>query len=190
MKKLILASASPRRVSLLKQIGFTADSVSPANIDETVLKNEIPTRYVARIAMQKAVSIKAKHKNDFVLAADTTVACGRRILSKAENNEQVKECLKLLSGRKHTVLTYVVVLGPNDKKSEKLVTTKVTFKNLTNSEINAYIESGEGIGKAGGYAIQGLAGAFVKQINGSYTAVVGLPLCEVKNLLIGMGYEK
>ncbi len=186
---LILASASPRRSELLKQIGITPDLIFPADIDETPLKKENPKQYSVRIALDKAQVANAKHSNSFIISADTVVSCGSRILPKAENEAQVKSCLKLLSGRQHIVTTSVCVISPTGKQSLRTVATKVTFKQITADEINAYIQSGEGIGKAGGYGIQGLAGYFVKSLNGSYSSVVGLPLYEVKNMLTGLGYN-
>lgn len=186
--KLILASASPRRKELLSQIGISPDIISPSDIDETPKKQERPLQYARRIALGKAEKCALSNAGHFVLSADTVVACGIRILPKAENNEDVRKCLELLSGRQHNVITAVVVISPMGKISCRDVVTKVTFKKLSAVEINDYISSDEGIGKAGGYAIQGLAGSFVKNINGSYSSVVGLPLYEVKNMLNGLGY--
>jgi septum formation protein len=186
--QLILASASPRRKDLLQQIGIMPDAVDPADIDESPLKKELPRQYAMRIAERKACVVAEKHKGAFVLAADTVVTSGSRILPKAENDAEVKKCLELLSGKQHSVLTAVCIISSEGKKSTRIVTTKVKFKVLTNDEIALYIKSGEGIGKAGGYAIQGLAGGFVKAINGSYSSVVGLPLFEVRNMLTGLGY--
>ncbi len=188
MSQLILASASPRRKDLLKQIGITPDLVAPADIDESPLKKELPRQYAMRIAEQKACIVAEKHVGTFVLGADTVVTTGSRILPKASDDAEVEKCLKLLSGKQHSVLTAVCVISPDGKKSTRIVTTKVKFKLLTNDEIALYIKCGEGVGKAGGYAIQGLAGGFVKAINGSYSSVVGLPLFEVKNMLSGLGY--
>jgi septum formation protein len=187
--KLILASASPRRKDLLQQIGIVPDLIDPADIDESPLKNELPRQYAERIAEQKASAAALKHTSDFVLGADTVVTTGRRILPKAIDDAEVKKYLKLLSGKQHSVLTAICIISPDGKKSARVVTTKVKFKLLTQNEIDAYIKSGEGIGKAGGYAIQGLAGGFVKAINGSYSSVVGLPLFETKNILTGLGYH-
>lgn len=189
MPKLILASQSARRISLLQQVAITPDLVTPADIDETPLKTELPRRYAMRMAQEKARIVSQKNQGDLVLAADTVVACGRRILPKAENDQQVRDCLNILSGRQHTVITAICVVSTNGKIVTKSVETKVKFKKLSAKEINDYIISLEGIGKAGGYAIQGLAGAFVKSLNGSYSAVVGLPLCETLGLLTGLGWK-
>lgn len=189
MPQLILASASARRLALLGQIGVTPDRVEPADIDETPHAKELPKVYAARMAREKATLVAAKNRENFVLAADTVVSCGRRILPKADNNEQVSACLKLLSGRSHTVITGVCVLNPDGKTAQRINMTKVMFKRLSEEEIKTYLESEEGLGKAGGYAIQGRAGAFVKHLNGSYSSVVGLPLYEAANLLTGLGYE-
>ena len=189
MPDLILASQSPRRKSLLEQIGITADKIIASKIDETPHKGELPLPYVKRVAKEKAMFVAKESSGNFILSADTTVACGRRILPKAEDDKQVRQCLKLLSGRQHSVITSVCLIMPDGQTSQKTVATKVKFKHLSVVEFADYIKSGEGVGKAGGYAIQGLAGAFVKSLNGSYSAVVGLPLMEVKNMLTGGGYE-
>jgi septum formation protein len=189
MSKLILASASPQRQELLKQIGITPDLVIPSEINETQLKNELPRQYAMRVAEQKAMAIAKSNPGDFILSADTIVYCGRKILPKANNDADVKKFLKALSGKQHSVLTAVCVISSAGKAAAKLVVTRVKFKVLSAAEIEVYIKSGEGIGKAGGYAIQGMAGAFVKNINGSYSGVVGLPLYETTNLLLGMGYK-
>jgi septum formation protein len=189
MPKLILASASPRRKDLLEQINVMADVIDPANIDENPLDKELPREYVVRIALEKTKFIAAKYKGDFVLGADTAVTCGRRVLPKAENDEQVANCLRLLSGRQHTVISSVCLISPDSKISNKVVETKVKFKRLSDKEVKDYIKSNEGIGKAGGYAIQGRAGAFVKSLNGSYSSVVGLPLYETMSILEGMGWK-
>ncbi|PIR39877.1 MAG: septum formation protein Maf [Alphaproteobacteria bacterium CG11_big_fil_rev_8_21_14_0_20_39_49] len=189
MPKLILASASPRRKDLLQQVNIIPDIIEPSNIDESPLQNEIPKQYALRIAIGKAKEVSQKYQDDFVLSADTVVACGRRILPKAENDGQVAQCLKLLSGRQHTVISCVCLISPEGKLSNKVIETKVKFKRLGAKEINGYIESKEGIGKAGGYAIQGIAGGFVKSLNGSYSSVVGLPLYETLSMLEGTGYK-
>jgi septum formation protein len=189
MPKLVLASQSARRISLLEQIAITPDLVEAPDIDETHFKAEIPRLYAMRMAQEKAKIIAQKHKGDFVLAADTVVACGRRILPKAENDQQVSDCLQLLSGRQHSVITAICVISHSGKIVTKSIETKVKFKQLSVQEISEYIKSLEGIGKAGGYAIQGLAGAFVKSLNGSYSAVVGLPLCETLGVLTGLGWK-
>jgi septum formation protein len=179
---LILASASPRRLELLAQIGIVPTQIIPANIDETPLKDELPRAYVSRIARQKARMVAEKNPDATILAADTVVTMGRRILPKAETIAQAKECLQKLSGRRHTVMTSVVVIQ-HEKLSERRIETVVQFKRLHMDEITAYLASNEWHGKAGGYAIQGLAARFIPSINGSYSNVVGLPLAETAALL-------
>lgn len=183
--KLILASASPRRLQLLSQIGITPDRVIPAELDESVRGDELPRAHATRIALEKARAVRAGLTGEpaVVLAADTVVACGRRILPKAEDNATVEKCLALLSGRRHTVMTAVTLIEPSGKIRSRLVETKVAFRRLQASEIASYIESGEGLGKAGGYAIQGHAAVFVRFIAGSYSNVVGLPLMETFQLI-------
>ncbi len=188
LQPLVLASASPRRLDLLRQAGVAPDVVEGAEIDETPHKKETPRRLAVRLACEKAAVAGARHPDALVLAADTVVAVGRRILPKAETEAQVRACLALLSGRAHRVLTGVAVAGPRGTAS-RLVETKVTFKRLSHADLDRYLKSGEGIGKAGGYAIQGLAGAFVTYLQGSYSGVVGLPLYESLNLLAGAGYK-
>ena len=183
MARLILASSSPRRRELLAQIGIIPDIIECSDVDEIHHKNEDPRQYVLLIAKEKAIAIAEKNKSDLILAADTIVVCGGKILAKAENNLDVEKYLKKLSGRQHTVMTSVCVVVPLGSLLTKIVTTKVKFKRLSTIEIQKYIKSGEGIGKAGGYAIQGMAGSFVKNINGSYSAVVGLPLYETIGML-------
>lgn len=184
---LILASASPRRRDLLAQIGIVPDRIAAADLDESPLKDEIPAQLALRLAVSKAQAVAAVTPG-FVLAADTVVCVGRRVLDKADTEADVAACLKLLSGRGHRVYTGVAVVSPAGKLSSRLVETRLTFKRLTDSDITAYLACGEGIGKAGGYAIQGLAGSYVTQLVGSYTAVMGLPLYETKCLLDGAGY--
>ena len=185
MAKLILASASPRRRDLLAQIGLEPDAIAAADIDETPLKTEAPRDLALRLAISKARAVKA---DGFILAADTVVGLGRRILPKAENKTEVRDCLKWLSGRNHRVFTAVAVLSPDGRLSSRVAEARLTFKRLSAADIATYVASGEGIGKAGGYAIQGRAGAFVIKLIGSYTAVVGLPLYETRCLLDGAGY--
>lgn len=187
---LVLASASPRRKELLARVGILPDVVDPANIDETPLSKELPRAYAKRMAHGKAHCVAKRHIGAFTLAADTVVCCGRRILPKAENEQHVKECLQCLSGRSHTVITAICLLDANGKQSQRICETKVMFKRLDTQDIAHYQTSQEGIGKAGGYAIQGVAEMFVKRINGSYSNVVGLPLYETINLLKGVGYGK
>lgn len=186
--RLILASASPRRLDLLEQIGIYPDEVDPANIDESPLHHEKPADHALRLAREKARAVHARHQGCFILAVDTVVACGRRILPKAEDAAQARACLELLSGRRHRVIGGVCVIGPEGKAHSLRVTTTVAFKRLTGGETESYLESGEWRGKAGGYAIQGQAQAFVRFINGSYSNVVGLPLFETRALLAGLGY--
>lgn len=186
--RLVLASASPRRLDLLAQIGLTPDEVCAADIDETPLKGETPRRCALRLAGAKAALVADLRPESFVLAADTVVAAGRRILPKAETPNEVRTCLELLSGRSHRVYTAVVLRGPDGRRSERLVETRVTFKRLGPDELESYLASGEGLGKAGGYGIQGRAGGFVLNLQGSYPAVVGLPLYETLCLLRGLGY--
>ncbi len=186
--RLILASASPRRLDLLSQIGVVPDEIDPAHIDETPGARELPMALARRLAREKATAVAARHPGSLVLAADTVVACGRRILPKPHDAASAEACLQLLSGRRHTVLSGVALARPGGHVSLRVATTKVTFKRLTPQDITGYLESGEWDGKAGGYAIQGPAGAFVRQLNGSYPAVVGLPLYEVANLLTAAGY--
>jgi len=188
--RLILASASPRRLDLLAQIGVVPDIVDPADIDETPLKGELPSPHAARLARAKAETVAARHPGAYVLAADTVVACGRRILPKAETEQEAKHCLDLLSGRRHRVLGGVCLIAPDGRRSEKLVTTQVLFGRIDAAEFQAYIDGGEWRGKAGGYAIQGKAATFVRWLGGSHSNVVGLPLHECWAMLRGLGYGK
>ncbi|GGF46655.1 Maf-like protein [Aliidongia dinghuensis] len=184
---LVLASASPRRVDLLNQIGFAPDLVAPADIDETPLKDETPARHAERLAVEKARKVAIQHPGCFVLGADTVVACGNRILPKAEDPATAEKCLKLLSGRRHRVFGGVALVGPDGKPALRRVQSVVVFKRLDAREIDWYLASGEWHGKAGGYAIQGLAARFVREIIGSYSNIVGLPLFETTQLLVGRG---
>lgn len=187
--ELVLASESPRRLALLAQAGIAPAHVVPAAINEQVKKGESPRLHALRLAQEKALAAKARHGLDgFILAADTVVACGRRILPKAENDDQVRACLRLLSGRRHQVMTAVALIAPNGACRTRLALTRVSFLRLDESAIKAYVESREGVGKAGGYAIQGRAEIFVKEINGSYSNVVGLPLALTVALLKGAGF--
>ena len=178
----ILASSSPRRLELLKQAGLAPDKVIPAELDETPLKNELPDVYAKRIALEKAQAVAVKHPDSIILAADTVVACGRRILPKAEDEISARKCLQMLSGRRHRVYT-AVCIKTSKTIHQKLLLTQVQFRRLTDADIEYYIASREWQGKAGGYAIQGLAAAFIPRINGSYTNVVGLPLMETMQML-------
>lgn len=187
--RLVLASASPRRLDLLAQIGITPDAIQPADLDETPLLNEQPRPLASRLAAQKCLAVASLLQSKaFVLAADTVVGVGRRILPKTETEDEAHACLKLLSGRSHRVFTGVSVIAPDGKQSTSTIETRVTFKRLTQVECETYIRSEEWRGIAGGYAIQGLAGAYVTHISGSYTSIVGLPLYEVRNMLQGLGY--
>ena len=187
--RLVLASASPRRVALLASVGITPAAIVPADLDETPLKDELPRLYAQRIALAKLAAVATRMDTDcVVLAADTVVACGRRILPKADNPTEVKACLGLLSGRRHLVHTAVAAQRFGGKPRLRVVSTRVSMKRLTRAEIDAYAATGEGVGKAGGYAIQGLAAAFIPAINGSYGAVVGLPLAETIALITGLGF--
>jgi septum formation protein len=188
--RLVLASASPRRLDLLRQIGLEPDAVDAAEVDESPLKDETPRRLALRLAREKAEVVAARQSSGYVLAADTVVALGRRVLPKADGAEEVRKCLTMLSGRAHRVLTGLCVLAPDGRRAQRLVESRVHFKRLTASELEGYLRSEEGIGKAGGYAIQGRAGAFVIELQGSYSGVVGLPLYEAVNLLAGLGYVR
>ena len=185
--RLILASESPRRLSLLAQIGIEPAEVAPARINETPAQGERPRDLAARLAEAKARDVVAQFDGDFVLAADTVVACGRRVLGKMEEETIAPRCLELLSGRRHRVLGAVALITPDGTFHSRLVTTMVRFKRLESSEITDYLATGEWQGKAGAYAIQGHAAAFVAHINGSYSNVVGLPLYETAMMLRGLG---
>ena len=186
---LVLASASPRRLDLLAQVGVTPDRVDPADIDETPLRDETPRLHALRLAKAKARAVADRAPGAFVLAADTVVAVGRRILPKAETEDQAIKCLGLLSGRNHKVLTAVAVVAPDGREASRLVETRVQVKQLSDTEKADYLAGGEWRGKAGGYAVQGVAGGFIIDLHGSYTSVVGLPLYETLNLLRGLGWK-
>jgi septum formation protein len=194
-QKLILASGSPRRIALLQQAGIEPDRIMPAEVDETPLRSEHPRSLAKRLARAKAETARAYLAEEgdagdsFILAADTVVAVGRRILPKTELTEEAENCLGLLSGRSHRVFTGVCLITPTGKTRQRISETRLRFKRLARETINAYLASGEWRGKAGGYAIQGLAGAFVVKLVGSYTGVVGLPLYEATALLAGEGYR-
>ncbi len=194
-EKLILASGSPRRLALLEQIGVEPYMLAPVSADETPNKSEAPRSLAKRLANLKAELAVASlersgdRENAYILAADTVVSVGRRILPKAELLDQASGCLRLLSGRSHRVYTGVTLVTPKDGFRQKLVETRVRFKKLSNNEFDSYLASGEWRGKAGGYAIQGIAGAFVVKLVGSYSNVVGLPLNETMALLQGEGYS-
>ena len=204
--KLILASASPRRVDLLKQIHITPDEIIPADIDEAEGKGELPRDLAVRLASEKAQAVAkirsplnppasgekdmgdAHVRGEYVLAADTVVGVGRRILPKTENEEEARACLELISGRRHRVYGGIAVVTPNGKLVTRLSTTVVNFKRLSEEELESYLASKEWQGVAGGYAIQGLAGAYIKSIQGSYSNVVGLCLYDTMKILAGVGY--
>jgi septum formation protein len=192
--KLVLASGSPRRLSLLNQAGIEPDSLQPTEIDEVPVKGELPRALANRLAKEKAqaalssVKIDEDLRGSYILAADTVVAVGRRILPKAEMLDEAAQCLRLLSGRNHRVYTGICVVTPKEGFRSRLIETRVRFKRLSTQDLEAYLASGEWRGKAGGYAIQGLAGTFVVKMVGSYTNVVGLPLYETMSLLGGEGY--
>ena len=191
--KLVLASASVRRLALLNQIGLEPDAVIPADIDETPRRGESPRALVQRLASEKAAvaATVAQRRQEFgrsvVIAADTVVCVGRRVLPKCEIFDEAAACLRMLSGRAHRVYTAVALVSPSGAARRRLVEARVRFKRLSRDEIDGYLASGEWRGKAGGYAIQGLAGAFVVRLVGSYTCVVGLPLAETMGLLAGEG---
>ena len=179
---LVLASASPRRLDLLQQIGIVPDRVDPAAIDERPRPRELPLAHARRLAEAKADCVAARHPEALVLAADTVVACGRRILPKAEDEATAKACLELLSGRRHRVLTGIALRAPGARR-QRVVTSIVAFARLSARDIARYLQSGEWRGKAGGYAVQGRAAAFVRFLSGSYSNVVGLPLYETAALI-------
>lgn len=184
---LVLASASPRRLDLLRQIGVVPDAVVPAHIDEAPARRELPRDLAGRLAREKAASVAAAHPTAVVLAADTVVAAGRRILPKPAGESEARACLSLLSGRRHRVYGGVALRLPDGSERSRVVLTRVAFKRLSEPEIAAYLAAGEWRDKAGGYAIQGLAARFVPWINGSYSNVVGLPLFETAALLAAAG---
>jgi septum formation protein len=194
-QQLVLASGSPRRVELLQQAGIEPDRLHPADVDETPLKAEHPRSLAKRLSREKAEKAREAlmreldYAGAFVLAADTVVAVGRRILPKAETSEDAANCLALLSGRSHRVYTGVCLITPGGKLRQRLAETRLRFKRLSREDIDSYIASGEWRGKAGGYAIQGLAGSFVVKLVGSYTSVVGLPLYETVGLLSADGFK-
>ena len=180
---LVLASASPRRLDLLRQVGLEPAEIDPADIDESPGAGELPRAYAVRMARAKLAAVACRHRGAIVLAADSVVACGRRILPKAETEAEARACLALLSGRRHRVLGGLAVARPDGTVRTRLVETVVRFKRLEAAEIDDYLQSGEWRGKAGGYAIQGRAARFVASLSGSYSNVVGLPLFETVGLL-------
>ncbi len=190
--QLVLASGSPRRLALLNQAGIEPDRLMPADVDETPERGELPRRLALRLAQQKGELVAKRCKEAdipaIVLAADTVVAVGRRILPKPELQDEAEACLRLLSGRAHRVFTGICVVSAKGRTRTRLVETRLRFKRLSHEDITAYLACGEWRGKAGGYAIQGIAGSFVVKLSGSYTSVVGLPLAETVALLSGEGY--
>ncbi|QBR69997.1 septum formation inhibitor Maf [Beijerinckiaceae bacterium] len=192
--QLVLASASVRRLALLQQIGIEPDALLPVDLDETPRKNELPRSLAARLAQEKTraaaklAATRPELANAYIIGADTVVSVGRRILPKCEIVAEAAQSLRLLSGRAHRVHTGICLVTPKGHERHKLVETRLRFKRLSSNEIEAYLSSGEWQGKAGGYAIQGLAGAFAQKFVGSYSAVVGLPLYETMSLLAGEGY--
>lgn len=188
-QRLVLASESPRRLDLLRQIGLEPHAIVAADVDETQLPNETPRRLAIRLSLAKAMRVATEAPDAYVLAADTVVAVGRRILPKVQTEAEGRDCLRLLSGRAHKVLTAVAVAAPGGRSAHRLVESRLHFKRLTSHEVERYLGTGEGVGKAGGYAVQGCAGAFVMSLQGSYPAVVGLPLYETCALLTGLGFR-
>ena len=186
--KLVLASASPRRIDLLARIGVTPDAVIPADVDESVPKGELPRDHALRLACEKALAVATTEPEALVLAADTVVAVGRRILPKVEDEATLRACMRLLSGRRHRVLTGVALAVPGHGVRERLVETMIAMKRLSDEEIAYYASHGEWRGKAGGYALQGYGEVYVRHIAGSYSNVVGLPLAETRMLLKSAGY--
>ena len=192
--KLVLASGSPRRLGLINQAGIEPDALRPADIDEVPKRGELPRTLATRLARVKAeaalnqVRLDDELRGSYILAADTVVAVGRRILPKAELLDEAAQCLRLLSGRNHHVYSGVCLVTPKEAFRQRLVDTRVRFKRLSDEDIEAYLASGEWRGKAGGYAAQGIAGSFIVKMVGSYTNVVGLPLYETVSLLSGEGF--
>jgi len=186
---LILASASPRRRELLEQVGIVPDRIAPVEIDERPRHKERPRDLALRLADEKVSAAASGHPDDYLLAADTVVACGHRILGKPEDEDAARRYLDLLSGRRHNVFTGVAVRAPGGRAASRVVATAVRFKRLRAAEIDAYLGTGDWRDKAGAYGIQSLAGAFVSALNGSYSNVVGLPLYETIALLTGLGYR-
>jgi septum formation protein len=186
--RLVLASASPRRIDLLARIGVKPDAVLPADIDESVPRGELPRQHALRLAAEKAAAVAAIEPEALVLAADTVVAVGRRILPKVEDETTLRACMKLLSGRRHRVLSGVALAVPGKGIRQRLVETMIAMKRLSDEEIDYYAGHGEWRGKAGGYALQGYGEVYVRHIAGSYSNVVGLPLAETRVLLKSAGY--
>ena len=188
--KLILASSSPQRKKLLETIGITPDDIVPANIDETPKKNEKPKDFALRMSKEKGLSVAKNNLNSFILSGDTIVAAGRRIIGKPSSKDEAKKILKLLSGRRHRVLSAFTLIKPDCSEITKVVVSRVKFARLSDKDINEYLDTNEWQGKAGGYAIQGRASAFVPWISGSYTGIMGFPMNEIKNVLESSGWKK
>jgi septum formation protein len=187
--RLVLASASPRRLDLLARLGVTPDAVDPADVDESARPRELPLPHARRLAAEKAAVVAARHPHAMVLACDTVVACGRRILPKAEDEQTARQCLALLSGRRHRVHSAVTLIDGEGRARHRESTSVLAFKRLSPSEIESYIDGGEWHGKAGGYAIQGFAESFVRALAGSHSGVIGLPLFETRALLAAAGFH-
>jgi septum formation protein len=185
--RFVLASASPRRLELLARLGITPDAIDPADVDENPRRLELPLPHARRLAAEKAAVVAARHPGALVLASDTVVACGRRILPKAEDERTARQCLDLLSGRRHRVHSTVTLIDTEGRARHRESTSVLAFKRLSPQEIDAYVAGGEWHGKAGGYAIQGFAESFVKGLAGSHSGVMGLPLFETRALLVAAG---
>ncbi len=187
--QLILASASPGRLELLRQAGIVPDKVEPADIDETPRTKESPRRYALRLAEEKAAKIAVKNPESFIIAADTIVLSGTRLIGKAADETEAREILKILSGKRHMVVTAVCVMSPGSGKSSRIVETRVKIGKLTDAEIEDYITSSEWRGKSGCYTLHGRAGRYIEWLNGSYSGVIGLPLAETLRMLQGLGFK-
>ncbi|MBP7704578.1 MAG: septum formation protein Maf [Caulobacter sp.] len=187
---LVLASSSPRRLELLRQVGIEPDHVDPADIDETPGRDETPRRLVERLAIEKAQAVSVRHPQAYVLAADTIVAVGRRILGKPVDDAEARRMIRMLSGRAHKALTGVAVIAPNGKVASRLVEARISFKRITDQELDRFIAGGDWTDASGAYKIHKLAGAFVTNLQGSFTTVVGLPLYETVGLLEGLGWRR
>ena len=185
---LVLASTSPRRRELLAQLGIFPDAIDAPDIDESALDRELPVHHAKRLALAKALAVAPRHPHAFVLAADTVVACGRRILPKADTAAAAESCLWMLSGRRHRVIGGLCLIAPNGRRATRIVTSQVAFKRMSSGETAAYLASEEWRGKAGGYAIQGQAAGLILWISGSYSNIVGLPLFETRALLVSSGF--
>ena len=186
---LVLASVSPRRLELLRQVGLVPDRIDPADIDEAPRLGELPPAHALRLAEEKVRTVMPRHPGAYILAADTVVACGRRILPKTEDEASARRCLELLSGRRHRVHGGIALASPDGRLVSGRVDSQVAFKRLSETEMTAYLRSGEWLGKAGGYAIQGRAAALIRWVSGSCSNVVGLPIFETVQLLAGRGYR-